>query len=61
MVQLEASFATRYLMDGTLGLITKYMDQLQPSKRQIWDLSEEENVCGEVLKGASTQIELIVA
>jgi hypothetical protein len=54
MAQLEASMATGYLMDETLGLITKYMDQFQPSKRQIWDLDEEEGVCGEVLEGAST-------
>jgi hypothetical protein len=35
-----------YLMDETLRLITEYMDQFQPSKRQIWDLDEEEGVCG---------------
>ncbi len=52
--------ATRYLMDETLGLITEYMDQFQPSKRQIWDSNKEEGVCGEVLEGASMQIELIV-
>jgi hypothetical protein len=60
MVQLKASMATRYLMDETLGLITEYMDQFQPSKRRIWDLDEEESICGEVLEGASIQIELIV-
>jgi hypothetical protein len=60
MAQLEALMATRYLMDETLGLITKYMDQFQPSKKQIWDSDEEEGVCGEVLEGASTQIELMV-
>jgi hypothetical protein len=60
MVQLEASMATGYLMDETLRLITKYMDQFQPSKRRIGDSDKEEGVCGEVLKGASTRIELIV-
>ncbi len=50
--------ATKYLMDETLGLIIEYMDQFQPSKRQIWDSDEEEGVCGEVLKGASIRIEL---
>ncbi len=60
MVQLKASMATRYLMDETLGLNTEYMDQFQPSKRRIWDLDEEESICGEVLEGASIQIELIV-
>jgi hypothetical protein len=49
MAQLEALMATRYLMDETLRLITKYMHQFQPSKRRIWDLDEEESVCGEVL------------
>jgi len=60
MAQLEALMATKYLIDDTLWLITKYMDQFQPSKKQIWDSDEEEDVCGEVLKGASTQIELMV-
>jgi hypothetical protein len=60
MAQLEASMATGYLMDETLGLITEYMDQFQPSKRRIWDSDEEEGVCGEVLKGAPTRIELTV-
>jgi hypothetical protein len=60
MAQPEASMATGYLMDETLGLITEYMDQFQPSKRRIWDSDEEEGVCGEVLEGASTQIELTV-
>jgi hypothetical protein len=52
--------ATEYLMDETLRLITRYMDQFQPSKRQIWDSVEEEGVCGEVLEGASTRIELTI-
>jgi hypothetical protein len=60
MAQLEASMATGYLMDETLGLITEYMDQFQPSKKRIWDLDEEEGACGEVLEGASTRIELTV-
>jgi len=59
MAQPKASMATKYLMDETLGLITEYMDQFQPSKRRIWD-SDEEGVCGEVLEGASTRIELTV-
>jgi hypothetical protein len=60
MAQPEASMVTGYLMDETLGLIIEYMNHFQPSKRQIWDSDEEEGVCGEVLKGASTRIELIV-
>jgi hypothetical protein len=60
MVQPEASMETRYLMDETLGLIIEYMDQFQPSKRQIWDSDEEEAICGEVLEGASTRIELTI-
>jgi hypothetical protein len=60
MAQPEASMAIGYLMDETLRLITKYMDQFQPSKRRTWDSDEEEGVCGEVLEGASTQIEFIV-
>jgi hypothetical protein len=60
MAQPEASMAIGYLMDETLGLIIEYMDQFQPSKRRIWDSDEEESVCGEVLEGASTQIELTV-
>jgi hypothetical protein len=60
MAQPKASMATEYLMDETLRLITKYMDQFQPSNRRIWDLDKEEGVCGEVLEGASTQIKLIV-
>jgi hypothetical protein len=52
--------AIGYLMDETLGLITEYMDQFQPSKKQLWDSNEEESVCGEVLEGASIRIELIV-
>jgi hypothetical protein len=47
-------------MDETLGLIIEYMDQYQPLKRWIWDSYEEEGVCGEVLEGASTRIELII-
>ncbi len=35
MVQPEASMAIEYLMDETLGPITKYMDQFQPSKRML--------------------------
>jgi hypothetical protein len=58
MAQREASMATKYLMDETLGLIIEYMDQFQPSKRQIWDLDEEEGVCGEVLEGASIRTQL---
>jgi hypothetical protein len=60
MAQLKASMATEYLVDETLRLITKYMDQFQPSNRQIWDSDKEEGVCGEVLKGASTRIKLTV-
>ncbi len=60
MAQPEASMAIKYLMDETLGLITEYMDQFQPSKRQVWGLDEEEGVCGEVLEGASTRIELTI-
>jgi len=60
MVHPEASMATGYLMDETLGLITEYMDQFQPSNRRIWDLDEEEGVCGEVLEGASIRIELTI-
>jgi hypothetical protein len=60
MAQPKALMATEYLMDETLGLITEYVDRFQPSKRQIWDSDEEEGVCGEVLKGASTQIELTI-
>jgi hypothetical protein len=33
MAQPEASMAIKHLMDETLGLITEYMDQFQPSKR----------------------------
>jgi len=54
MAQPKASMATEYLMDETLRLITKYMDQFQPSNRQIWDSDKEESVCGEFLEGAST-------
>jgi hypothetical protein len=60
MAQPKASMATGYLMDETLGLITEYMDQFQPSKRRIWDLNKEEGVCGEVLEGASIQIKLTI-
>ncbi len=60
MAQLEASMVTGYLVDETLGLIIEYMNHFQPSKRQLWDSDEEEGVCGEVLKGASTRIEIII-
>jgi hypothetical protein len=52
--------ATGFLMDETLGPITEYTDQFQPSKRRIWDSDEEEGVYGEVMEGASTQIEFII-
>jgi hypothetical protein len=60
MAQPKASMATEYLMDETLRLITKYMDQFQPSNRRIWDSNKEEGVCGEVLEGASTRIKLTI-
>jgi hypothetical protein len=61
MAQPKASMVTGYLMDETLGLITGYMDQFQPSKTRIWDSDKEEGVCGEILEGASIRIKLTIA
>jgi hypothetical protein len=47
-------------MDETLGLITKYTDQFQRSKRWIWDSNKEEGVCGDVLEGVLIQIEFTI-
>jgi len=45
MVQPEASMAIEYLMDETLGPITKYMDQFQPSKRMLKILFVSNSQC----------------
>jgi hypothetical protein len=45
MAQPEASMVIEYLMDETLGLITKYMDQFQPSKRMLEILFVSNSQC----------------
>jgi hypothetical protein len=48
-------------MDETLGLVIGYMQQLQGTKRWVWDDEDEEGAIGEVLEGATTRIEFTMA
>jgi len=42
-----------YVLDETMGLMTKYLQEFQHISRKKWDAKEEEGVVGEVLKGVA--------
>jgi hypothetical protein len=55
----EASMASRYVLDETLGFVTKYMQMFTQVCRRVWDANEEEGVYGEVLEGSRSKFRLL--
>jgi hypothetical protein len=51
--------ASRYVLDETLGLVTKYMQMFTQVHCRIWDVNEEEGVYGEVLEGSGSKFRLL--
>ncbi len=56
--RLEASMAEGYILDETIGFVTKYLQDFRHVRRRIWDADEEEGVYGEVVEGAVTKLTL---
>lgn len=52
MSQLKGSMAEGYILDETMGFVTKYLQEFYHVSRRIWDVKEKEGVVGEVLEGA---------
>jgi hypothetical protein len=52
----EASMAEGYILDKTIGFVTKYLQDFRHVRRKIWDVDEEEEVYGEVMEGAATKL-----
>jgi hypothetical protein len=44
--RLKASMALGYVLDETLGFVTKYMQTFTHVHRRVWDANEEERVYG---------------
>jgi hypothetical protein len=57
--RLEASMALGYVLDETLGFVTKYMQMCTHVRRRVWDADEEEGVYGEVLEGSGSKFRLL--
>jgi hypothetical protein len=54
----EASMAEGYMVDETIGFVTKYLQNFRHVRQRIWDADEKEGVYGEVLEGAATKLTL---
>jgi hypothetical protein len=50
--------AEGYILDKTIGFVTKYLQDFCHVRRNIWDVDEEEGVYGEVMEGAATKLTL---
>jgi hypothetical protein len=57
--RLEALMALGYVLDETLGFVTKYMQMFTHVRHQVWDVDEEERVYGEVLEGSGSKFHLL--
>jgi hypothetical protein len=55
----EASMASGYVLDETLGFVTEYMQMFTQVRHRIWDGNEEEGVYGEVLEGSGSKFCLL--
>ncbi len=55
----QASMASRYVLDETLGFVTEYMQMFTQVRRRLWDANEEERVYGEVLEGSGSKFHLL--
>jgi hypothetical protein len=55
----EASMASGYVLDETLGFVTEYMQMFTQVRCRVWDANEEEGVYGEVLKGSRSKFRLL--
>jgi hypothetical protein len=51
--------ASGYVLDETLGFVTKYMQMFTQVRRRVWDVDEEEEVYGEVLEGFGSKYRLL--
>jgi len=57
MVQPKGSMVEGYVLEETLGFVTKYLQEFEHVSRRVWD-AEEEGVFGEVLEGVPTKFVL---
>jgi hypothetical protein len=57
--RLKASMALGYVLDETLGFVTKYMQTFTQVRRRVWDVDEEKKVYGEVLEGFRSKFRLL--
>jgi hypothetical protein len=56
MTQLEGSMVKDYVLEETLGFVTKNFHEFGHVSKIIWDIKE--GVFGEVLEGISTKVVL---
>ncbi len=54
----EGSMVEGYILDETMGFVTKYLQEFQHVSKIIWDVEEEEGVVGKVLKGIIEKVVL---
>jgi hypothetical protein len=56
MSQLERSMVEGYVLDETMGFVTKYLQEFQHVSKRIWDVEEEEGMVIEVLEGVIEKV-----
>jgi hypothetical protein len=54
----EASIASGYSLDESLGFVTEYFQLYRHSERHVWDSEAEERDCSEVLEGQPHIVQL---
>ncbi len=61
MQQHEGCMTKKYAMELSMGFLTEYIQDFRTMILRMWDVKEEEGVSGEVLEGASFQVNLDLA
>jgi hypothetical protein len=52
----EGSMVKGYILNETMGFVTKYLQEFQHVSRRIWDAEKEDGVAGKVLKSVVVQV-----
>ncbi len=55
MAPPKGSMAKGYVLEKTLGLMTKYLHEFEHVSKKIWDAKEEEGIFGELLDSVPTK------
>jgi hypothetical protein len=58
MWQPKGCMIERYAMEVLMGFLIEHIQKFWTMIRRVWDAEEEEGVSGEVLEGASFQVDL---